>query len=282
MRAADMWESARFSSLFLALSFFLAPQPSPRPPTSTPQGHNASRWANHDKYPMQPEEDIAKKYLEQQRLGSLVFEPDGNIPPDFSLSQRRAIEVRRLNRTLSADGTLTEENTYIPFWNRLKKVSSTFDGQDNDKSYLIIIDYIAPRPLPKFNEKQISQKLKFFLDSHDSNLPYILTLNDGLSLRILELEPIKGHTFTLASWGYDIRSVSNLYIDSVQWCIEEKSNKIKPHKHKYLEWQLLLVDSMRWDLGIEEVERIRASITDLGLFDSLIVIDYDAKLLFRK
>ena len=38
---------------------------------------------------------------------------------------------------------------------------------------------------------------------------------------------------------------------------------------------------MRWDLGIEEVERIKASITDLGLFDSLIVIDYDAKLLFR-
>jgi hypothetical protein len=65
-------------------------------------------------------------------------------------------------------------------------------------------------------------------------------------------------------------------------CIAEKSNKVKPQKHKYPEWQLLLVDSMRWDLGIEEVERIKASITDLGSFDSLIVIDYDAKLLFRK
>lgn len=232
---------------------------------------------------MKPEEKIAKKYLEQQGLGSPIFEPDGNIPPDFAfLPQQKAIEVRRLNRVLSADGTLTEENLYIPFWNNLKKVLSTFDSQYNGKSYLIIIDYITPLPLPKFNGKKISQKLKFFLYSQGSKLPYILTLNDSLSLRILKLEPIKEHTFTLASWGYDIRSVSNLYIESVQRFIAEKSNKIKPHKHKYLEWQLLLVDSMRWDLGIEEIENIKASITDLGLFDSLVVIDYDVKLLFRK
>lgn len=230
---------------------------------------------------MKPEEEIACKFLEQQGLGSPVFEPDGNVSPDFTLSQRIAVEVRRLNRILSEDGKLTEENAYKPFWKRLKKVLSTFDSQDNDKSYLLVIDYIVPRPLPKLTEKQISRKLRFFLDSHNSRLPYTLTLNDGLALRIFESETIKGHTFILASWGYDTRRVTNLYTDSVQWCIAEKSNKVKPQKHKYSEWQLLLVDSMRWDLGIEEVERIRASITDLGLFDSLIVIDYDAKLLFR-
>lgn len=232
---------------------------------------------------MKPEEKIAKQYLEQQGLGSPVFEPDGNIPPDFALlAQQKAIEVRRLNRVLSVDGTLTEENIYIPFWNNLKKVLSTFDSQYKGKSFLLIIDYKTPLPLPKFNGKKISQKLKMFLDLHDSELPDILTLNDGLSLRILELEAIKGRTFILASWGYEIRNVTNLYIENVQRSIVKKSNKIKPYKHKYSEWQLLLIDSMRWDLGIEETEKIKASITDLGLFNSLVVIDYDAKLLFRK
>lgn len=231
---------------------------------------------------MKSEEEIAKKYLEQQRLGSPVFEPDGNISPDFTLSRQIAIEVRRLNRILSADSTLTEEDTYIPFWRRLKKVLSTFDSQDNDKSYLIIIDYIAPRPLPKFTEKQISQKLKLFLDSHDNKLPYILTLSDGLSLRIHEFKQFKGCTFKLASMGYEIRGpIINLYIDSIRQCISEKSNKIKSHKHKYQEWQLLLVDSMQWDLSIDEIEKIKASITNLELFDFLIVISYEAKLLFR-
>ena len=233
---------------------------------------------------MNLEEKIAKNYLEQQGLGSPIFEPDGkNNPPDFAfLAQKKAIEVRRLNRVLSIDGALTEENLYIPFWRKLKNVLNTFDSQYNDKSYLIIIDHSVPLPLPKFKRKKISQELKILLDKQDSKLPYILTLSDGLSLHISKSEPIKGRTFILASWGYDIRSVKSLYIDNVKRFITEKSHKIKPHKYKYLEWQLLLVDSMGWDLGIEEVEEINTSITDLGLFDSLIAIDYDAKLLFRK
>lgn len=230
---------------------------------------------------MKPEEKIAKKYLEQQGLGSPIFEPDGNIPPDFAfLAKHKAVEVRRLNRILSGDGTLTEENIYIPFWKKLKEILDTFDNQFTGNSYLVIIDFVTPHPLPKFNGKKISQELKLFLDSQDFNPPYILSVNDGISLRILELEPIKGHTFILASWGYDTRSVPNLYIDSLKNFIAEKSDKIKQYKHKYSEWQLLLIDSMGWDLGVDEVERIKASITNLGLFDSLVVIDYDAKVLF--
>jgi hypothetical protein len=108
-----------------------------------------------------------------------------------------------------------------------------------------------------------------------------LLINDGLSLRILELEPIKERIFVLASWGYNICNVTNLYIESVQRFIDEKSSKIKHHKNKYLEWQLLLVDYMRWDLRVDEIEKIKASITDLGLFDTLVVVDCESKLLFK-
>lgn len=241
---------------------------------------------------MKPEEEIANKYLEQQGLGSPVFEPDGNIPPDFTLSRQIAIEVRRLNRTLSANSiTLNEESIYIPFRQMLKDVLSVFDSQYNGKSYWVGIEYISPFSPSISTRKQLRHKLKIFLDSQDIKLPCTLTINDNddVSLTIFSLiifeskKPITGCTFKLiGSMNYDIVvPITQLYIDNLQQCITEKSDKIKPHKHKYPEWQLLLVDSMSWSLGIEEVEKIKASITDLGLFDSLIVISYEAKLLFR-
>lgn len=35
---------------------------------------------------MKPEESIVQKYLDQKKLGVLVYEPDGNIPSDFLLN----------------------------------------------------------------------------------------------------------------------------------------------------------------------------------------------------
>jgi hypothetical protein len=238
---------------------------------------------------MKPEEETANKYLEQQGLGSPVFEPDGNIPPDFTLSRQIAIEVRRLNRTLSTNSiTANEESIYIPFQQILNDVLSTFDSQYNGKSYWVGIEYLSPFSPKKNIKKQLYLKLKKFLNSQDIKLPCTLAIkdndNDIVSLIIFESgKPITGCTFkSIGRMNYDIVDpITQMYIDNLQWSIIEKSDKIKPHKHKYPEWQLLLVDSLRWDLGIEEIEKIKVSITDIGLFDFLIVISYEAKLLFR-
>jgi hypothetical protein len=48
---------------------------------------------------MKKEEKIAKDYLETIS-NDVVFEPDGNIPPDFKLNQVIAVEVRRLNQNI--------------------------------------------------------------------------------------------------------------------------------------------------------------------------------------
>lgn len=231
---------------------------------------------------MKTEEEIANKYLEQQGLGSPVFEPDGHQqPPDFTLSWQIAIEVTRLSRYLSANSELTEENIYIPFWNKLKHVLSTFDSQYNGKTYFVIIDYITPFSQNKYTRKHLDQEIKKFLNSKDIELPYRLNLNDDVSLIICKFKPITGCVFKLGSINLESGPKTRLYIDNIQRCITKKSNKIKPYKDKYPEWQLLLVDYLRWSLDIEEIEKIKASITGLGLFDSLIVISYEEKLLFR-
>jgi hypothetical protein len=47
---------------------------------------------------MNREEKVAKTYLEKLGLGEVLFEPNGNVPPDFLINGRIAVEVRRLNQ----------------------------------------------------------------------------------------------------------------------------------------------------------------------------------------
>ena len=47
---------------------------------------------------MKPEESAAQKYLKSLDLGKVNFEPDGNIPPDFTINNHIGIEVRQLNQ----------------------------------------------------------------------------------------------------------------------------------------------------------------------------------------
>ena len=43
-------------------------------------------------------ESLVEQYLIGLDRGVVVFEPDGNIPPDFSLAGTIGVEVRRLNQ----------------------------------------------------------------------------------------------------------------------------------------------------------------------------------------
>jgi hypothetical protein len=55
---------------------------------------------------MNASERLALAYLHGLDLGPVEFEPDGNIPPDFVVGGRIAVEVRRLNQQhVHADGT---------------------------------------------------------------------------------------------------------------------------------------------------------------------------------
>ena len=65
---------------------------------------------------MDSSEQIANKYLIHIGANSLEFEPDGSVPPDFTIEKRIAIEVRRLNRNYELPNGSNEgfEETSIP------------------------------------------------------------------------------------------------------------------------------------------------------------------------
>ncbi|MEK0338505.1 MAG: hypothetical protein QQN41_13835, partial [Nitrosopumilus sp.] len=53
---------------------------------------------------MNRDEKIANNYLKQQDFSQIVYEPDGNISPDFLLDNSIAVEVRRLNQHQLVNG----------------------------------------------------------------------------------------------------------------------------------------------------------------------------------
>jgi hypothetical protein len=55
---------------------------------------------------MNKDESIAETFLKSLALGTIIYEPDGNIPPDFLLDNRIAVEVRRLNENLNVGGQI--------------------------------------------------------------------------------------------------------------------------------------------------------------------------------
>ena len=53
---------------------------------------------------MDSSERIAYQYLSHQGFSDVAYEPDGNVPPDFLLNGRIAVEVRRLRKELDEPG----------------------------------------------------------------------------------------------------------------------------------------------------------------------------------
>ncbi len=53
---------------------------------------------------MNREESVVRQYLEHVGFQDIKYEPDGNIPPDFLVGGRVAVEVRRLNQHFNTEG----------------------------------------------------------------------------------------------------------------------------------------------------------------------------------
>ena len=69
--------------------------------------------------------------------------------------------------------------------------------------------------------------------------------------------------------------------DNINHCIIDKNQKISPVLSQYMEWWLLLVDSMSWGLEQDEVEELKTHLIDFGEFSKLLIIDRGGNLLME-
>ena len=224
---------------------------------------------------MRPEEDAVAKYLEKTQGENVVFEPDGNVPPDFAVNSDIAVEVRRLNQQFM-DGKKMEglEQVSFSIMDVLKEVLVSFDPQYVGKTFGLHIDY--ERPL---NQEMAELKagmrtaLQNFLDA-DFALPATIQVSESVEFWLYSSVPVNGRVFLQA--GEMERdaggAVISEYIDNIRYCIAKKSSRIGPYRARYKEWWLYLVDTMELGLDYNEIKTVTSAITDLGGFDKVKIV----------
>jgi len=111
---------------------------------------------------MDPTESIVADFLEKRGCTDVVFEPDGNVPPDFLVGGTIAVEARRLNQThpTGAEAQGLEE-VAIPLWQRVRKLALSLGPPMAGQSWFIFFRF--DRPLERWNT--LGPKIRRALDS---------------------------------------------------------------------------------------------------------------------
>ena len=148
---------------------------------------------------MNREEKIAEAYLKSLGFKNVIFEPDGNIPPDFSIEGRIAVEVRRLNQNFfTKDEAHGLEETRIPLFRLLQSSLSEFDSHYKGDSYWVSIRFHRPIGKGDINKKVISRVLSSFL-SKPFPLPCRVKVTESIYFHIFTSQPVEGRVFRFAA-----------------------------------------------------------------------------------
>ena len=222
---------------------------------------------------MNKDEQIVNTYLENKGFTNIIFEPDGNIPPDFLCDHEIAIEVRRLNKYIKQNNQYKpiEELSYklIPRLLKLLKLLSTdFPAQN------ITVSIIYERPL-KVDEKLINTiKNKLY-----SEIPYdgqwkIIDINKNLRLKLYNSK-IKQSVPILLGGINDLDtggSIVSMILQNMEFAIKEKEDKISEYKDNYKTWWLILVNHVWDDLDDDDVRAIHNSNAINTVFDKVLLV----------
>lgn len=207
---------------------------------------------------MDRSERLALTYLESLRLGHVVHEPDGNIPPDFLVDGRIAVEVRRLNQNEeTANGHRGLEETSIPLNRSIKKLLASLGPSVDGVSWYV--SYSFERPIAAWK---------------DLELVLVQTLANGRRNGLDELEDVEvlrgfrvsmqrsgrlwPNAFVLGAWvdhnsgGFVVSELER----NLRLCITEKTQKVASVRYKYPEWWLLFLDHIGYGGDRDELRAL--------------------------
>lgn len=226
---------------------------------------------------MKPEEAVAEKFL-KKNYHDVIYEPDGNISPDFLIENSIAVEVRRLNEQYyDKDGNTNGlEETAIPLKNRIKKVFSNYNAETNN--FWVALRYERVDGKLDVSEKMIREAIDAFQKQNEM-IPFKYKLSSNVSLKFVARSSKLSHKYKIGiesdqdGGGW----VVGLYTEMIKHCIEEKEKKIN---QKYNRWWLLLVDHI-YCMDEDDKVDIVGNITKPSCFERIIVINHDGSLQFE-
>jgi hypothetical protein len=228
---------------------------------------------------MKWEEINAKKYLESQGFKKILYEPDGNIPPDFLIDSTIAIEVRRLNQHIEsgkAGGFEPVEKLHFSLLPKIETLLNEYSSISHKNSAYVTIDY--SRPLKP--SKHLISQIKSVLDLHlnyleDLELKKTVKINNNLKISIWPTNIRYESAYVFGAIADDDTGglvVSNVY-KNLKLIIKEKEQKITPYLTKYKTWWLILVDLVGYGLRDYDMEQLNSLEFEPTLFNKILLLD---------
>jgi len=220
---------------------------------------------------MDNEEKIAELYL-KKLFRNVVFEPDGNITPDFLANDNIAVEVRRLNQNhFGGDKVKGLEQKQIRLYDSFSKVCSEFDTKVDEDCYCVMLEYHRPIDKMKPLGKVLKEALKDFLLAPST--PKTISIGTNFEIQILKGGSQTKQKFRIGgesdhdSGGW----IHEIYTENINHAIAEKAQKISVHKFKYPTWWLVLVDNLG---SLDEYDKpdILKHLNKNSVWDQVVVI----------
>lgn len=206
---------------------------------------------------MDASEELADRYLRSLGFECVVFEPDGNVPPDFLVDGRIAVEVRRLNQNAVSEAGIYEglEEVSIPLWQRMTRLLPTIGASVTDETWFVAFDFRRPLDPWKLLEPKIKSVLLSFLASPSRSMTR-LQVAPNFEIAVYPASRWHGSPFILGgatdddSGGFVLGEVHS----NLQLCSGEKERKIASFRSKYPQWWLVLPDHIGYGVDYRDRE----------------------------
>ena len=220
-------------------------------------------------------ETIAHQHLISRGFTDVVFEPDGNIPPDFLVDGHIAVEVRRLNQNWTGPaGHEGLEQVIFPLRSLFERVLPSLGPPDANESWFVI--YTFRRPLPPW--KQVEAAIRGALVGlSGAAVAQAGKLQVLPTLRLELIRASKVHATKFLLGGFMDRNSGGFVVAemdrNIKICVREKAGKVAPVRPKYPLWWLLLVDRVAHGLSTQDHEHLRAILGEQAEWDKLIIVN---------
>jgi hypothetical protein len=239
---------------------------------------------------MDAAETVVETYLRQNGYSDIVFEPDGNVSPDFLINGRVAVEVRRLNAVADlsqtdagANGLGIEEmesnknenlhelsTVAISVERWISQLCEDLGPPGADGSYFVNYKFERPVTFNAQVKKLVCAKLQAVNGVKGATKIFE---ENGLSVEIVSASKPLEKRFNVNEsddqqavlWEIDLSE------RSLKWAIEEKENRTKGNRPKHPTWWLILVDYIGFLKFDAESKPSPGAIQHT--FDRVIVID---------
>jgi len=227
---------------------------------------------------MDKSEELAERYLTSLGLGRVVYEPHGNVPPDFAVGDCIAVEVRRLNQNYeAADGNTNGlEEKGIPLRQKMQKHLREFAASCNGECWYVGYDFKRPLVPWKTLRPLLDRALGEFYES-PKRQPSKVKLAPHFSIDFFPASIDRGFFFVLAAnMDYDSGGWTTAELErNLRICIAEKERKVSKLRSGYGEWWLVLVDHIGFSLNSDDRRRFKSDVVPRidHTFDRILLLD---------